>query len=213
MPPETDELTGLQGRGAFEGALKQALAASDGVALALIDVDNLKEINDEQGYAAGDEVLRALGPLLEQAAPGHAFRLGGDEFALILPDTTLEQAFLRLEGLRARAQAELRAPAASGERPVTIKAGVAQAPRDAKDQRGLVSAADAALQAAREVGRNTVCLPPNEEMVMKSAYYPATSLRRLKALAERLKRSESRLLREALEDLFRKYDTREGSRV
>jgi diguanylate cyclase (GGDEF)-like protein len=210
MSQATDQLTGLPVRVAFEEALKQAIAASEGVALALLDLDNFKEINDEHGYAAGDAVLRAIGPLLEASAPGRAFRLGGDEFALLLPDATLEQAFLKVEGLRAQVQAELRAPASGGERPVTIKAGVAQIPRDAKDQRGLVSAADGALQAAREVGRNTVCLPPNEEMVMKSAYYPATSLRRLKALAERLKRSESRLLREALEDLFRKYDTREG---
>jgi hypothetical protein len=47
-------------------------------------------------------------------------------------------------------------------------------------------------------------------MVMRSCYYPAASLRRLRALAERLGRKESPLLREALEDLFRKYDKQEG---
>ena len=49
-------------------------------------------------------------------------------------------------------------------------------------------------------------LPLNEEMVMKSCYYPASAVRWLKALAERQNRKESQLLREALADLFRKYD-------
>ena len=93
----------------------------------------------------------------------------------------------------------------------TITAGVAQYPRDARDVQGVLKAADAALLSAKESGRNCVGLPPNEEMVMKSCYYPASSVRKLKALAERLYRKESLLLREALNDLLRKYDTqREG---
>lgn len=206
----TDELTGLRTKTAFEEALKTALAASDGVALALIDADNFKELNDEHGHARGDAVLRKIAQLLVEAAAEHAYRLGGDEFALILPDTTLEQAFLRMEALRARVQEEVRVTLGGTEQSITIKIGVAQHPRDAKDERGLLSAADSALQLAREVGRNSVCLPPTEDMAMKSCYYPKTSLRKLKALSERAKRSESRLLREALEDLFRKYDTRAG---
>ncbi len=210
MSTTNDKLTGLPLRPAFEEALKQAIGSSDGVALALIDLDNFKEINDALGHAAGDDVLRSFAALLQEFAPGQGYRLGGDEFAVLMPDTTLEQAFLRTESLRVKAQERVRVALGGAEQPLTIKAGVAQYPRDAKDDRGLLSAADAALMTAREAGRNAVCLPPNEEMVMKSCYYPATSLRRLKALAEQLKRSESRLLREALEDLFRKYDTRVG---
>jgi diguanylate cyclase len=66
--------------------------------------------------------------------------------------------------------------------------------------------ADAALTAAKESGRNQVALPPNEEMVMKSCYYTGAGVRKLRALAERLNRKESTLLREALDDLLRKYD-------
>jgi diguanylate cyclase (GGDEF)-like protein len=206
MAADIDELTGLLSRAAFERTLKQTIAGADGVALAMVDVDNFKQVNDELGFEAGDEVLREVARLLREVEPERAFRLGGDEFALVMPDTTLEQAFLRLEALRARVPEIVRVTLGSGVQQMTIKAGVAQLPRDAKDYRGLMSAADAALQTALEIGRNTVCLPPNEEMVMKSCYYPATSLRRLKTLAERLKRSESRLLREALSDLLRKYD-------
>jgi hypothetical protein len=86
---------------------------------------------------------------------------------------------------------------------------VAHFPRDARDARSLRAAASAALQAAKETGRNQVGLPPNEEMVMKSCYYPTSGIRKLKALAERLGRKESPLLREALEDLIRKYDSNE----
>jgi hypothetical protein len=121
-----------------------------------------------------------------------------------------------MEHIRARVEAaqlpKLPEPHHSGlasqeQRQITITVGVAQYPRDAKDLRGLMSAASAALLSAKENNRNQVALPPNEEMVMKSCYYPASSLRKLKVLAERLNRKESRLLREALEDLFRKYKT------
>jgi len=95
---------------------------------------------------------------------------------------------------------------AHNQRNLMVTIGVAQYPRDAKDARGLLQAADAALATAKESGRNQVALPPNEEMVMKSCYYPASSMRRLRALAERLGRKDSPLLREALDDLFRKYD-------
>jgi len=92
------------------------------------------------------------------------------------------------------------------QRNLMVTIGVAQYPRDAKDARSLLQAADAALATAKESGRNQVALPPNEEMVMKSCYYPASSMRKLRALAERLGRKDSPLLREALDDLFRKYD-------
>jgi len=58
----------------------------------------------------------------------------------------------------------------------------------------------------KEMGRNQVALAPNEEMVMKSCYYPSTAVRQLKILVEQLKKKESVLLREALNDLLRKYD-------
>ena len=109
-----------------------------------------------------------------------------------------------MEGLRARIDAaEFALP---GDHRVTITAGVAHAPRDAKEVQALLNAADAALLSAKESGRNQVALPPNEEMVLKSCYYSSAGLRKLKSLAERLGQRESYLLREALADLLRKYD-------
>lgn len=200
-----DQLTGLRNRSSFESSLREATVDAEGIALALIDLDHFKEINDTYGHAVGDQVLKRIAELLGVAAPGNAFRTGGDEFALILSDTTLEQAFLKMEALRQRAL-ELDLPRLPSGQRITITIGVAQHPRDAGDARELLSAASAALVSAKESGRDQVCLPPSEKMVMKSCYYPASTLRKLQALAKQLDRKESRLLREALDDLLRKYD-------
>jgi len=210
MSKERDSLTGLVSGGALHGAIEAAVRdAADGVAMALMDVDRFGETNQEFGAEAGDQVLLTITALLLQEAEALprtvAARVSGDEFALLLPELTLEQAFLRMERLRALVQG------ASGQMPggrtVTITIGVAQYPRDAKNGAELLKAADAALMAAKEQGRNAVGLPPNEEMVMKSCYYAAAAVRKLKLLAERVGRKESVLLREALSDLLRKYDT------
>jgi diguanylate cyclase (GGDEF)-like protein len=206
MTAQQDALTGLRSRHTFTEDLTHMIAGSDGVALALIDIDHFKEVNDTYGHERGDKLLRELGSLLGESAGPGAFRMGGDEFALALANVTLEQAFLKMEALRMRVAEQELAKLPSGER-VTITIGVAHQPRDARDARELLAAAGAALASAKEAGRNQVCLPPTEKMVMKSCYYSAGSLGKLRALAEQLDRKESRLLREALDDLLRKYDT------
>ena len=207
MPTEADALTRLPNRLALSNALKQSIDKHAPVAVALLDIDGFLEINTEQGQNAGDVVLRELAALLSELVPGQAYHFSGDEFAVALTGSTLEQAFLKVEGLRAQIHASDRFGLPAGQR-LAVTIGVAQYPRDAKDAPGLLQAADAALSNAKESGRNQVGLPPNEEMVMKSCYYPASSIRRLKALGERLGRKDSPLLREALDDLFRKYDVR-----
>jgi predicted signal transduction protein with EAL and GGDEF domain len=144
--------------------------------------------------------------LVTESTSGDVYRITGDEFAVVMPGMSLEDAFLHLESLRKQIEGAARQFGLPDQRAVTVTIGVAQRPRDAKDARGLLEASAAALQAAKEGGRNRVGLPPNEEMVMKSCYYPATSVRKLNTLAKRLSRKESHLLREALDDLFRKYD-------
>ncbi len=210
-----DELTGLAGREALRVALatQTAMQKGDGAGLALLDVDLFGEINHEFGSETGDRVLTALADLLRemQTEAGNgatAFRLSGDEFALLLPNATLEAAFLRAEAFRARVEAETTARRVAPDgRAVTVTIGVAQFPRDARTAEGVLKASEAALAARKEQGRNAVGLPPNEEMVMKSCYYPAPAVRKLKALSEKTARKESALLREALTDLIGKYDT------
>ena len=215
MERPDDALTGLPGRVVMEDELTRRLAQREPVAVALIDVDFFQEINDKRGHAEGDRTLQQMASLLRETAIGTAYRISGDEFALVIPQVTLEQGFLQVERLRALVSGAdfglagfgLAGFGLTNARPVTITAGIAHAPRDAKEVQALLNAADAALLSAKEGGRDQVALPPNEEMVLKSCYYPAAGLRKLKALAERLGQRESYLLRDALTDLLRKYDT------
>jgi len=208
-----NQLTGLPEREALRRALNGPIGAGENVAIAHLDMDSFHGINVDFGSEVGDRVLQALASLLESeaaAAGGTAYHFSGDEFALLLPGHTLEQAFLRMEGFRARVQGSAERFGIPDGRLVTVTIGVAQYPRDGKDVESLFKAADAALLTAKELGRNAIGLPPNEEMVMKTCYYPAGTVRKLKTLAERVSRKESVLLREALDDLLHKYDTRQA---
>jgi diguanylate cyclase len=204
MERPNDALTGLPGRVAMEDELAQRLGQREPFAVALVDVDFFQEINDGYGHGEGDRTLQKLAALLGEAGLGTAYRISGDEFALVIPQVTLEQAFLQVERLRALVSGT--AFGLADGRTVTITAGVAHSPRDAKEVQALLNAADAALLSAKEGGRDQVALPPNEEMVLKSCYYSSASLRKLKTLAERLSQRESYLLRDALTDLLRKHD-------
>lgn len=206
MSKYTDALTGLQTNKALEKHLKERIDRDEAVALAMIDVDHFHELNEALGSEAGDRALSKLAELLLQEAGATAFRVSGDEFALAMGGMTLEQSFLAMEKLRMRVEAAAESFALPKEHRMTITVGVAQYPRDGKTESALRRAASAALVSAKEIGRNQVALPPNEEMVMKSCYYPSTNVRRLKSLAEQLNKKESALLREALDDLLRKYD-------
>lgn len=208
MDSKLDGLTGLLNRKELELQLKQYIIDQEPVALALIDIDHFMEINNNLGHDAGDDVLRAVACILtEGTSETSAFRVSGDEYAVVLTGISLEQAFLKMESIRTvihNSQERFSFPSSDIEISVTV--GVAHHPRDAKDEKSLMRSASAALMAAKESGRNQVALPPNEEMIMKTCYYPATMVRRLKILSEKLSRKESSLFREALTELIRKYD-------
>jgi diguanylate cyclase len=206
-----DQLTGLHLGPAFRRALEAAVDALDTVTLAAIDTDKFKELNDLHGHTAGDELLRALGQRLQRLAGetrGFAGRIGGDEFAVALPGISLEHGFLQMERFRAEVTAVTGLVPSVPEYRLSISVGVANYPRDVRNASDLFSRADQALWSAKEAGRNQVVLPSVEEMVLKTNYYTSTQLARLKRLAESRKAKESVLLREALDDLLRKYDVK-----
>jgi diguanylate cyclase len=204
--PRYDTLTDLPTREQLEVELKQVISQEESVALALLDLDYFMEVNNGLGPEVGDSVLICLAEMLRQHFLEKAYRVSGDEFAIVLPGTSLEQAFLRMEGFRKTVYESQAMFNLQESYEITITVGVAQYPRDAKDSVTLIRNADAALGSAKETGRNQVSLPPNEEMVMKSCYYPSTMVRRLKILSDKVKKKESVLLREALSDLLRKHD-------
>lgn len=106
-----DSLTGLGNRRAFDEALAGYLDRREPVRLVLLDLNDFKRINDEQGHPAGDALLREVARCLAEKIPppGTAYRLGGDEFAALLPsslpalETTLEAALAQLGGGTLRA--------------------------------------------------------------------------------------------------------------
>ncbi len=201
-----DTLTGLKGPDELDESLARYVARGEMVSMAVVDVDNLLSLNEKGGREAGDRALKVVGELLAAEAPEGAYRTSGDEFAAILPDVPLEQAFLRMEALRSRVQAAAGELGLPGGLALTVSIAVAEYPRNAGDALALRQLAEASMLKAKDAGRNRVALPLSEGMVMKSCYYPVSSLRKLKTLAERVDRSESYLLREALGDLLRKYD-------
>jgi diguanylate cyclase (GGDEF)-like protein len=90
----TDQLTGLANRRALDNELDRICRSGVDVCLLLLDVDGLKDVNDELGYAQGDHLIAALALSITEAIPEGtvAARMGGDEFIVILPDATEKQA-------------------------------------------------------------------------------------------------------------------------
>ncbi|MBI3945317.1 MAG: diguanylate cyclase [Armatimonadetes bacterium] len=201
-----DSLTGLPEKAALEQQLREAVGRNEKAVLALLDIDGFARLNTELGTEVGDRVLRELAGVLREEAGATAYRVSADEFALLLPGLSLEQGFLRMEALRARVSQEGERFGLPEGKELTLSVGVTQSERDGKTAGEIQNAAYVALLTAKENGGNQVALPPNEQMVMKSCYYPATLLRSLKALSERRQTTESALLREALNDLLRKHE-------
>src|SRR3954471_14982260 len=146
----TDDLTGLGNRRHLLNALEHAISHSGReVALLLIDLDGFKELNDTLGHSAGDEVLRQIGPRLEEALrPGDTLaRLGGDEFAVVLNPG--DEASASAAGLRLRAALE-RSFAVGGIRVhIDASIGIALYPDHAQNANGLLQRADVAMYEAK----------------------------------------------------------------
>ena len=149
----TDPLTGVANRRAFDDALSQMLIKHENdelpLSIAMLDLDNFKSINDEQGHLTGDRVLQDLTQLLKALLrEGDVLaRYGGEEFVILMPHTPLRSACSLAHRARARIEEKL---------PTTISIGVG-ATMPTESATSLVSRADAALYAAKREGRNCVC--------------------------------------------------------
>ncbi len=151
-----DPLTHLPNRRYAEARLDGLLSAGTTPALAVVDVDRFKSINDAVGHPGGDAVLRAVADLLLAGCrdTDEVCRWAGDEFVVLLPDTTAEQAERALERIR-RAVAGHDWAALGVTVPVTISVGIASATRG-DDRRTLFAAADGVLYDAKRSGRDRV---------------------------------------------------------
>jgi diguanylate cyclase (GGDEF)-like protein len=159
----TDGLTGLPNRRqlmfALETEVRRAGRTGRPLALALLDIDHFKAINDNHGHPAGDAVLAAVADVLREVTRGGDVlgRFGGEEFAVLMPETTLDQAQLACERLRRAIEKRRMDYPGGNSGHVTVSTGVARlAGEEGLDH--LIQRADVALYEAKAGGRNLVKL-------------------------------------------------------
>jgi diguanylate cyclase (GGDEF)-like protein len=171
---QRDSLTKLYNHDYFHDCLQKEVMRSrrHGLEFSLLflDIDRFKGVNDTFGHVTGDSVLLGLADILRGALRRSdlsfrlqendiAARFGGDEFALILPQTPKSGAAAKAEALRQHIESsEL---SEHGPSRITISIGVSAFPNDGQDPSALIAAADSALYAAKDGGRNRiVCYTP-----------------------------------------------------
>lgn len=211
---DEDELTGLRGHEALEEALESALKAGEEemnpVSLVELDVDKLGKLNETFGRAMGDEALKRLSGLLRShfEPMGKVFREAADRFAVVMPGGSKEQAFLVAEKCRAALERETPLTLQDGtQAPMPFfSAGVSNCPDDGSRSVELKRKAQGALYRAKLGGSNQICLAKEDKMVTKTSHYTSEQLQMLSLLSRREGLGEAVLLREALDDLIRKYD-------
>jgi diguanylate cyclase (GGDEF)-like protein len=157
-----DDLSGLWVRRRFEGQLETTIKGLQAGAIAVVavvvmDMDGVKQINDTHGHDMGAFVIGAAGHVIGDALPRGAFatRFGGDEFAAALPGATKEQAVAWAETLREKVATHVYEKGGVRVYP-GMSAGVACAPGDANDAEGVFRAADQAMYRAKRAGKNRV---------------------------------------------------------
>jgi diguanylate cyclase (GGDEF)-like protein len=155
-----DALTRVGNRRRFdrdlEDALDAARAGAHPVALAMVDLDDFKQLNDTYGHPAGDDVLRRVAATIGASirAGDVVYRYGGEEFCVLLSAATRDEAAVIAERIRARIEST--PIPIDGGLTVAVTASVGLAGAANEDSRSLLAAADRALYAAKDGGRNRV---------------------------------------------------------
>lgn len=156
----TDSLCGLRNRRALHLDIRHQTAPGDEVAIALIDLDGFKTINDFYGHSAGDQTIKACVALLSEICGenGRAYRLGGDEFALVMSGPLAGNI---LEGMCRTLLNRMEEPLRVGDRPIAIGASIGLARGKIEDPESRISTtllrqADISMHAAKTRGKMRV---------------------------------------------------------
>ncbi len=155
----TDPLTELMNRREFENRFHQEVERSQRYkrvfAIAMVDVDGFKRINDSQGHAFGDRILKLLAKIfaINLRKTDIVARIGGDEFVLLLPETPTEKAVEICNRLKTVIEEAFR-----HDGQITASFGLAAFPNAGNDATKILEFADQALYEAKQAGRNRVKL-------------------------------------------------------
>jgi diguanylate cyclase (GGDEF)-like protein/PAS domain S-box-containing protein len=164
-----DLLTGLFNRRYLEESLSRELhrarRGNSELCIAMVDLDHFKRLNDTFGHEAGDAVLREVGQVLREKVRKSdiSCRYGGEEFVVVLPESSVEATVQRLEEIRILIKALEIRHRDQMLGPTTVSAGIAIASEKHASPRDLLSAADAALYAAKQAGRDRVVVYEPED--------------------------------------------------
>ena len=160
-----DALTGLWNRRWFDDTINREIDTCRGqhrpMTLIFLDVDHFKKFNDNNGHAAGDEVLRIVGETLAKQSSRSAYpcRIGGEEFAVMCPTQPQEEARALADTIRAEI-AEIAVTSGGTALPrVTASAGIAEL-SGMETAADFMARADQALYSAKENGRNRTEIAP-----------------------------------------------------
>lgn len=166
-----DELTGLPGRRSLK---MHCLRLAGDYALAMVDIDHFKKINDRYGHQAGDQVLRYVASQLQADRTGRTYRYGGEEFVVVCENGEYRDVVVAMDTLRkaiedrvfvvrgkGRPRKKPDAPPAASRGPrkkvtVTVSIGVARRNERYPTPRDVIAAADKLLYRAKRAGRNRV---------------------------------------------------------
>ncbi len=175
----TDALTGLYNRRLFDEycdkELNRARRYSQHLAVVILDLHRLKEVNDQYGHLKGDQVLQLAAATLRKTmrASDFAFRIGGDEFALLLPQTDPEQAITLCRRVRAQYENETRP--LHLDIGVALDFGVAVHPLDGEEKDTLLRLADERLYQLKHSSRSQPRVIPLDSHPSREAPEPAPS--------------------------------------
>jgi diguanylate cyclase (GGDEF)-like protein len=160
-----DALTSLPNRRQLSedlrGPLLEAAMGARPMAIAMLDIDHFKRLNDEYGHKIGDVTLQRVSETLRACVRGQdrVYRYGGEEFLVVFADADLRLGGLLAERLRAAVERmQLISNGSEPASPVTISIGVAAFPDDGQHLEALIDTADQAMYASKQCGRNRVTL-------------------------------------------------------
>lgn len=167
---QTDPLTGLFNRGHLFPTLEQEVQrtrrSGRGFCVLMIDLDGLKSINDSLGHLRGDDVLRAVGQVINGSirTVDSAYRYGGDEFLILLPETEFIGAYVVAEKIREGVE-EIGESLATDLAATSVSIGLVSHPEDGSSPEELMVAADRAMYQAKALGKNQISGNPRPRRV------------------------------------------------